>query len=116
MGRSSGSRRSWLAMAILAMSWASIASANIVFINYPVNTTVKPGGSIEVSWRIQPPNGTVENMEPFDLELRAFTGQRYSIQKGIPQATSKLTVQIPTVATGGKVCFAECYLFRSCLQ
>ncbi|KAF9968785.1 hypothetical protein BGZ70_007671 [Mortierella alpina] len=105
-GRRSCSKRSWLAVAVLAMSWASIASANIVFIGFPQNTTVKPGASLEVIWRIQPPAvGAPENSEPFDLVLRAFTGQGYSIQKGVRQSALKLSVQIPAEATGGKHSF-----------
>ncbi|CAO3571452.1 unnamed protein product [Mortierella alpina] len=104
-GRRSGSKRSWLAVAILAMSWASIASANVVFIGFAQNTTVKPGASMEVNWKIQPANGTVENLEPFDLVLRALTGQGYSIQKAVPQNLLKLAVRIPAEATGGKHSF-----------
>ncbi|KAG9324235.1 hypothetical protein KVV02_002182 [Mortierella alpina] len=109
IGRRSGSKRSWLAVAVLVSSWASIASANIVLTGFPQNTTVKPGDSLEVSWKILPANGTVENLDPFDLSLRALSGQGYSIQRGIPQNALKLIVQIPTEATGGKHSFYAFY-------
>ncbi|KAF9952785.1 hypothetical protein BGZ72_005913 [Mortierella alpina] len=110
MARCCRSKLSWLSIAIVAMSWASIASANIVFASFPTNTTVKPGDNIEVNWRRQNVTiGTAENLEPFNLVLRALTGQGYAIQNDVPQDALKQTVRIPIEATGGKHSFYAFY-------
>ncbi|KAF9191494.1 hypothetical protein BGZ51_007208 [Haplosporangium sp. Z 767] len=48
------------------------------------------------------PAGSVENTLPFNVVLRALTGQRYTIQENLAQNLRTFRAQIPTTATGGK--------------
>ncbi|KAG0203536.1 hypothetical protein BGX28_004218 [Mortierella sp. GBA30] len=95
---------------LLVLSWANTAAANIVFVNFAPNTTFKPGDNVVVRWSTQPAgNGTVESAQPFNLELRALSTQRYDIMRGISQSAFTVTVQIPSNATGGKHSFYAFY-------
>ncbi|KAF9193582.1 hypothetical protein BGZ51_002870 [Haplosporangium sp. Z 767] len=58
---------------------------------------------------VAPTNGTVENIEPFNLVLRALSGQRYNILSGVAQDLFTVTVQVPMDATGGKHSFYAYY-------
>lgn len=74
---------------------------------------MQPGESMELQWTIATvptgtPTGTLETTEPFNLVLRALSGQRYDLNKLIPQNALKLRVVLPKEATGGLVRFT-CY-------
>ncbi|KAI1316082.1 hypothetical protein EDD11_010471 [Mortierella claussenii] len=101
-------------MAITALSsiaWISGVSANIAFVLFPKTppTIVNPGDSLLVTWRDDNANVTVPNLAPFDLTLRAITGQRYNIQGSVPQTLGQLKVVIPKEATGGLHSFYAIY-------
>ncbi|KAG0211608.1 hypothetical protein BGX28_007659 [Mortierella sp. GBA30] len=84
--------------------------ANIAFVKIPSPTIVKPGDSLNLQWTIVTPVvGTPETAEPFNLVLRAYSGQTYDVQKLVPQTLTKLTVVIPKGATGGLHSFLADY-------
>lgn len=87
-----------------ALSWTNTASANIEFIKTTL-PNVNPGDSMTLNWNIiaAPPAGTVINTAPFNLVLRALSGQSYLIRANVPQDSLTIRVTVPTNATGGKV-------------
>ncbi|KAF9955069.1 hypothetical protein BGZ70_010362 [Mortierella alpina] len=92
--------RKRLASAALLLSLSTVC-ANISFVRIPP-TILQPGETIELQWNIVTPTaGTLDTQEPFNLQLRALSGQRYDLNKLIPQAAAKLRVVIPKEATGG---------------
>ncbi|KAF9970238.1 hypothetical protein BGZ65_011281 [Modicella reniformis] len=88
-------------VALTAWSWISSVTANIKFASIPVGPS-NPGATVGITWTVLPLNGTSSNTDPFNLILRAESGQRYTIQNGVPQALLQLNVSIPKEATGGK--------------
>ncbi|KAF9289541.1 hypothetical protein BGZ68_009123 [Mortierella alpina] len=89
-----------LATAALLLTLSTVC-ANISFARIPP-TIMQPGESMELQWTIAPvPTGTLETTEPFNLVLRALSGQRYDLNKLIPQDALKLRVVLPKEATGG---------------
>lgn len=87
-----------------ALSWSNTASANIEFIKTQL-PDVNPGDSMTLNWTIiaAPPAGTVINTAPFNLVLRALSGQSYLIRSNVSQSLLTIRVNVPTGATGGKV-------------
>ncbi|KAK3812752.1 MAG: hypothetical protein JOS17DRAFT_461910 [Linnemannia elongata] len=95
-------KKSLLACFIVLSTLAATATAEIIFTSPPANSTFRPRDSLLLTWAIRPVNASVPtNTDPFDISLRAFTGQRYSIQTGVAQGTLSLQVQIPVDVTGG---------------
>ncbi|KAG0285473.1 hypothetical protein BGZ97_007777, partial [Linnemannia gamsii] len=87
---------------LLLSALAATATAEIAFTSPPPNSVYRPGDSFALTWTIRPPNGTVPvNTDPFDLQLRAATLQRYTIQTAVAQSALTLQVQIPADVTGG---------------
>ncbi|KAF9938171.1 hypothetical protein BGZ67_000434 [Mortierella alpina] len=92
--------RKRLASAALLLSLSTVC-ANISFVRIPP-TIVQPGETIELQWNIVTPvAGTLDTQEPFNLQLRALSGQRYDLNKLVAQTAAKLRVVIPKEATGG---------------
>ncbi|KAF9911605.1 hypothetical protein BX616_010560 [Lobosporangium transversale] len=90
----------------LAMTWMQTISANIAFNKLADNLIIKPGETVALSWTAAAPDaGTVLDDKPFNLVLRALTGQRYLLQSNVAQTALNLRVQIPANATGGKHSF-----------
>lgn len=87
-----------------ALSWTNTASANIEFIKTQL-PSVKPGDQMTLNWNIiaAPPAGTVINTAPFNLFLRALSGQRYLIRSNVAQELLTVRITVPTNATGGLV-------------
>ncbi|KAF9130164.1 hypothetical protein BGW39_003401 [Mortierella sp. 14UC] len=85
-----------------ALSWTNTASANIEFVKTTL-PNVNPGDQMTLNWNMipTPPAGTVINVQPFNLVLRALTGQRYLIQGNVRQELLTLRVTVPSNATGG---------------
>ncbi|KAF9128710.1 hypothetical protein BGX30_014224 [Mortierella sp. GBA39] len=84
-----------------AVSWTNTASANIVFAKTQL-PSVNPGDLMTLNWDIvNPPVGTVNNTAPFNLVLRALTGQKYLVQANVSQTLLTVRVNVPTGATGG---------------
>ncbi|KAF9296224.1 hypothetical protein BGZ88_000429 [Linnemannia elongata] len=85
-----------------ALSWTNTASANIEFARTTL-PNVNPGDPMTLNWNITtPPVGTVANTAPFNLVLRALSGQTYLIRANVAQELLAIRVNIPTNATGGK--------------
>lgn len=88
----------------LALSSINLAWANVAFVKFADGYAVNPGDPVVVRWtEVLPPNATVANNDPFNLLLRALTGQSYVIQRGVAQNLLTVTVNIPKNATGGLV-------------
>jgi hypothetical protein len=87
-----------------ALSWTNTASANIEFIKTQL-PSVNPGDQMTLNWNIitAPPAGTPNNTAPFNLVLRALSGQRYLIRSNVAQELRTIRVTVPTDATGGLV-------------
>ncbi|KAF8950473.1 hypothetical protein BGZ52_002385 [Haplosporangium bisporale] len=93
----------------LALSSINLAWANVAFVKFANNYVVNPGDPVIVRWtEVVPTNGTVNN-DPFDLLLRAYSGQSYMIQRGVAQNLLTVTVNIPNNATGGLHSFRADY-------
>ncbi|KAF9932068.1 hypothetical protein FBU30_008998 [Linnemannia zychae] len=93
-------------MAVFAVlsTLAAIVSAEITFTSPPANQTYRPGDFVALTWTVDTPapGSTVPpNTEPFDLVLRALSGQRYDIQAGVVQSLLSFRAQIPASVTGG---------------
>ncbi|KAG0048379.1 hypothetical protein BGZ83_006661 [Gryganskiella cystojenkinii] len=98
----------------LSKSWVIVALfSTLSFLNYPTSANVKfnnivtlplkPGDAMTVTWtEVNATNGTVLNTLPFNLVLRALTGQKYNVQNNVPQEQLTVKVTIPKAATGGK--------------
>lgn len=120
--KSSTLKKSMLASSaslLLLSALAATATAEIAFTSPPPNSVYRPGDSFALTWTIRPPNGTVPvNTDPFDLQLRAATLQRYTIQTAVAQSALTLQVQIPADVTGGLVSFCSLVLllFVVCLR
>jgi len=85
------------------LSWTNTVSANLEFIKTTL-PNVKPGDSMTLNWNlVTAPAGTPVDTAPFNLYLRALTGQRYLIQQRIAQDLLTVRVVVPTNATGGLV-------------
>ncbi|KAG0025603.1 hypothetical protein BGZ82_009922 [Podila clonocystis] len=83
-------------------SWIGIVSANVNFAAIPATLMLKPGDSYDVIWTVSTPtNATMVNMNPFTLQLRAVTNQRYTLQANVTQSSGTARIQIPLEATGG---------------
>lgn len=112
-----GSENSTLKKSVLAPTsllllsiLAATATAEIQFTSPPADSTFAPGATVPLTWSIRPVNGTnPANTDPFDLVLRALSGQRYSIQTAVAQSALTLSVKIPADATGGLV--SSCSFF-----
>ncbi|KAG0087434.1 hypothetical protein BGZ92_007331 [Podila epicladia] len=90
------------ALLLAASSWISIVSANINFAAIPAGLELKPGDFYVVNWTVNTPtNVTMVNMNPFTLQLRAVTQQRYNLQTNVLQNSTTARIQIPADATGG---------------
>ncbi|KAF8933424.1 hypothetical protein CPC16_008137 [Podila verticillata] len=82
--------------------WIGIVSANIAFVKFPAAVTLNPGDFFNISFTVNTPtNASLVNMNPFTLQLRAATQQRYDLQTNVAQVARTLLVQIPTNCTGG---------------
>ncbi|GJJ68617.1 hypothetical protein EMPS_00963 [Entomortierella parvispora] len=89
-----------------ALALLGSTSANIQFNRINMTTAIKPGATMTLSWTdIPAPTNTVLNTLPFNLTLRALSGQRYNIQNLVPQTQLTMTVTIPSDATGGQHSF-----------
>jgi len=98
------SAASVLAILLPVLSWIGNTEANVLFANIPTVKAIKPGDTMNVTWTMGPaPNGTALDNANFDLQLRAFTGQRYVIRNNVAQSLLLLLVEIPKNATGGLV-------------
>ncbi|KAF9088548.1 hypothetical protein BGX23_007262, partial [Mortierella sp. AD031] len=108
------SRKSMAPVAVLILVLSTLvarASAEITF-TLPSNLVFRPNDFIALNWTVNPAPtaGTVPaNTQPFDLQLRAATGQRYNIQTAIPQTAQSFRVQVPANVTGGKHSFYAVY-------
>ncbi|KAG0324599.1 hypothetical protein BG000_002150 [Podila horticola] len=90
------------ALLLVASSWIGIVSANINFAAIPANLMLKPGDFYNVSWTVNTPTDAAQvNMNPFTLQLRAVTEQRYNLQANVAQNSTTTRIQIPSGATGG---------------
>jgi hypothetical protein len=87
-----------------ALSWTNTASANVEFAKTTL-PNVNPGDQMTLKWTMNPtpPAGIPINLQPFDLLLRAYSGQRYLIQANVQQELLTLRVTVPSNATGGLV-------------
>ncbi|KAF9120357.1 hypothetical protein BGX30_003212, partial [Mortierella sp. GBA39] len=97
-------KKSLLACFIVLSTLAATATAEIAFTSPPANSSFLPNDSLVLTWTQRPPstNASVPtNTAPFDISLRAFTGQRYAIQSGVAQTLLTLQVKIPAGVTGG---------------
>jgi hypothetical protein len=91
------------ALALIAMSawsWISAVSADIRFGPVSTTTPFNPSDQLLLTWT-RVANST--DNQPFSLQLRAETGQRFIISNDVPQTLSQYAVTIPKEATGGKV-------------
>ncbi|KAF9916879.1 hypothetical protein BX616_002568 [Lobosporangium transversale] len=88
-------------VALTSLAWIKGVSADIAFAKFAPGTTVAPGQSIVLNWTINNANVAVPSTEPFDLTLRALSGQRYNIQRNVSQTLLRFDVVIPKEATGG---------------
>ncbi|KAF9080027.1 hypothetical protein BGX23_002761, partial [Mortierella sp. AD031] len=84
------------------LPWTNTAWANIEFIKQTL-PNVNPGDPMTLTWtQINPAVGVPLNTVPFNLVLRALSGQTYLIQAGVAQSALSIKVNVPTNATGGK--------------
>ncbi|KAI8357138.1 hypothetical protein B0O80DRAFT_307395 [Mortierella sp. GBAus27b] len=99
--RSTGRIPSLGLMALATLSYISSVSANIKFDPVPLGP-IAPSTKMVITWTELPPNGTATSSDPFEFVLRAESGQRYSLQKDVPQSLKTITVTLPKT-TGGRV-------------
>ncbi|KAG0011538.1 hypothetical protein BGZ81_002119 [Podila clonocystis] len=98
------------ALLLVVSSWIGIVSANVNFAAIPATLTLKPGDFYDVIWTVNTPtNATLVNMNPFMLQLRAVTNQRYDLQANVTQSSGTARIQIPSEATGGGHKFYAAY-------
>ena len=99
-------KKSVLACFIVLSALAVTATAEIAFISPPANSTFRPNDVVLLTWSLRPVSTNISvptNTAPFDLSLRAKTGQRYTLQTGVVQSLLSLQIQIPADVTGGLV-------------
>ncbi|KAF9918966.1 hypothetical protein FBU30_011213 [Linnemannia zychae] len=90
---------------IATSSWISTVSANIAW-SKAVLPDVNPGDSMTLNWTLSSPTlGTPNNIDPFNIVLRALSGQTYLIRSKVDQSLLTARVTIPANATGGKHSF-----------
>ncbi|KAF9438137.1 homeodomain transcription factor ste12 [Entomortierella beljakovae] len=105
-------RKSAASMALttlLSMSWVNTVDANIKFARVNTTRAYNPGDVIVLTWADDIFNITAPNLDPFDLSLRALTGQRYAIQSNVSQSLLQFRVTLPLEATGGLHSFYAYY-------
>ncbi|KAF9149600.1 hypothetical protein BG015_008591, partial [Linnemannia schmuckeri] len=105
-------KKSILACFIILSTLAATTTGEIAFTSPSAGSIFRPGDSVLLTWTIRPAptTGTVPaNTNPFDLQLRAETKQRYNIQANVSQALMALQVQIPADVTGGNHSFYADY-------
>ncbi|KAG0243027.1 hypothetical protein BGX31_011262 [Mortierella sp. GBA43] len=105
--RSTGRIPSLGLMALATLSYISSVSANIKFDPVPLGP-IAPSTKMVITWTELPPNGTATSSDPFEFVLRAESGQRYSLQKDVPQSLKTITVTLPKT-TGGRHSFYAYY-------
>ncbi|KAF9360058.1 hypothetical protein BGX26_010604 [Mortierella sp. AD094] len=86
-------------LALIALMVNSVR-ANIDFTRIPPQV-VDPGSLMPVRWVIDNANVTTPNTQPFNLVLRALSGQVYNIANGLDQSILLYNAIIPAQATGG---------------